>query len=526
MATLQIDGIGKVNIDDGFLKLSPEQQAAEVDAIAAQVRGGAPAAAATPAVERPLSEDEASTLAAVMAGQPKPDQLANRGSILPVGTTKEGKPTLALPVFLEGPRQTIMDLIEGRRTADQISGKEMFELGGLFAGAAAGGAAGTGAGVARAAAEREALAARPAPSPMAAPAAGVADDAVRTVAPAADDVALARAAAPEPVPPAPVAAIPEPPPTATTAEFKAAAKSYYKQMEDAGVEIAPQATRKLSDEVAAAAQKANIDPTLHPRGTAALKRVQDAADKPLSFERLDQLRQIVKEAGSSPDGGERRIAGVLTEKLDDFIEKIGGRDITAGDATAAKTAIGKAQELWSKFAKLDTVDDLVERAKISAPNFSGSGLENALRTEFRALAKNKQKMRSFTTGEQKAIKRVAKGTVGSNIARAGGKLAPTGIVSGTLSSGLGATIGTMIGIGPVAGAAVATGGGFTARALATKLTQRHVAQLETIIRNGGESRAASAALARARTTLQSLEALSEDAALPTTSAAADARQRR
>ena len=37
MATLEIDGIGKVDIDDAFLKLTPEQQAVEVDAIAAQI---------------------------------------------------------------------------------------------------------------------------------------------------------------------------------------------------------------------------------------------------------------------------------------------------------------------------------------------------------------------------------------------------------------------------------------------------------------------------------------------------------
>jgi hypothetical protein len=511
MATLNIDGIGKVNIDDGFLSLSPEQQAVEVDAIAAQVRGGPAAAPAAPA-GAPLSEEEASTLAAVMAGQPKPDQLANRGSILPVGTTKEGEPTLALPGFLEGPRQTIMDLIEGKRTASQITGKEMFELGSLFAGSAAGGAAGTGAGVARAAAEREALAARPAATPPPIPS-GVTGEAVQAVAPAADDVALARAAAPPA--PSPVAAIPEPPPTATTAEFKAAAKSYYKQMEDAGVEIAPQATRRLSDEVATAAQKANIDPTLHPRGTAALKRVQEVGDKPLTFERLDQLRQIVKEAGSSPDGGERRIAGILTDKLDDFVEKLGGAEVTAGDAAVAKSAIGKAQEIWSKFAKLETVDDLVERAKISAPNFSASGFENALRTEFRALAKNKQKMRTYTEREQEAIKKVAKGTVTSNTARAGGKFAPTGVVSTVLSGGAGAAVGG--GIGAVALPAA----GFIARQLATVLTRRHVAQLETVIRNGGESRAASAALARARSTLQSL---TEDASLPTTSAATDQRR--
>lgn len=38
MANLQIDGIGSVTIDDAFLSLPPEKQAAEVDAIAATIR--------------------------------------------------------------------------------------------------------------------------------------------------------------------------------------------------------------------------------------------------------------------------------------------------------------------------------------------------------------------------------------------------------------------------------------------------------------------------------------------------------
>lgn len=511
MASLQIDGIGKVEIDDAFLKLSPEQQAAEVDAIAAQVRGGPPPAAAAPAAPQHVRADprfqteQDAFIEDLMARQPPPEQptdVVARGSILPVGQTREGKPVLALPGFLEGPRQTIMDLLDGKKTARDLSGREVFELGALFAGAAAGGPAGTGAGIARAAAEREAAAARPAPA--AAP-----EAAATAAAPAADDAALAAAARP----PAP-SAVPAPGPTATTAEFRTAAKSYYKQMEDSGVQVAASGTRKLADEVKTAAEKANIDPTLHPRGTAALKRVEAAADKPLSFERLDQLRQIVKEAGSSPDKGEQRIAGILTDALDEFVAKAGGTDIAAGDAATAKTALGHARSLWEKFAKLDTVDDLVERAKISAPNFSGSGLENALRTEFRALAKNKSKMRTFSAKEQDAIKRVAKGTATSNIARGAGKFAPTGIVSTVLGGGAGAAVGG--GIGAVA-VPVA---GFAARQLATVLTRRHVAQLETIIRNGGESRAAAAALTRARSRLQFLEQ-ADQAALPTASAATE-----
>lgn len=491
MATLEIDGIGKVEIDDGFLKLSPDQQAIEVDAIAAQIRGTAPAVA-----DRPMTEEEQSTLAAIQGAGPRPDPLAKRGSVLPVGKTKEGETVMALPGFLEGPRQTIMDLIEGRRTADQISGKEIFDLGGLFAGSAAGGPAGTGAGIARAAAEREALASRPpALPPEAVPAAPGAAAAAPEPTPAPVAAAVPETAAPEPVIP----------PSATTEEFRQGAKSFYKKMEDAKVEIAPQTTRRLVDDVNAAVERVAYDKDLHPGAAAALKRINDIADQPLSFQKLDILRQIAKEAGASPKAGERKVSEVIIEKIDDLVGKLTDKDVTAGDAKAAAESIFQARHLWSKVAKLDEVANLVERARISAANFSGSGFENALRTEFRALAKNKAKMRTFTKGEQEAIKRIAKGSVGSNAARAGGKLAPTGIVSASLSSGLGASIGTALGVGPFAGAAATTGIGFTARALATKLTQRHVDQLESVIRNGGGSPSANRTLARSQAVLKALK---------------------
>lgn len=46
MAMLQIDGVGDVEVDDAFLTLPPDRQAAEVDAIALKVRGPSASAAA------------------------------------------------------------------------------------------------------------------------------------------------------------------------------------------------------------------------------------------------------------------------------------------------------------------------------------------------------------------------------------------------------------------------------------------------------------------------------------------------
>lgn len=500
MATLNIDGVGKVDIDDAFLSLPPDKQAQEVDFIASQLKGGAaPAATNVPQADIPTARtdpnggitDEQVAMAQFEQNNPKPDELASRGSILPIGRDKEGGLTLALPSFLEGPRKTVMDLIEGRRTADQISGKEMFELGSLFGGAPAGGPAGTGAGIARAAAQREAVAATPEIAPPAAVPA-VASEA----APAAVEKAVV-AAVPE-TPPA-TAAAPAIPKAATTEELKASAKSFYKQAEDAGVVVKPESIRPVANEIFDTISKEGLDPTLHPRSTAAMKRIDDLADQPLSLQTLEVLRRVANAAGKGMDKDEGRIAGIIKDKLDDFMSGLSEKDLVTGDAKAASELLPKARDLWSKVAKLEHVDDLVERAKIGAPNFSGSGLENALRTEFRALAKNQRAMRTFTPQEQKAIKKIAMGTPASNAARAAGKFAPTGVVSTVLSGGGGAAIG-----GPV-GAVALPAAGFLARRLATAMAERYIKQLETTIRNGGDSAIAMDALKRSRASLEFLK---------------------
>lgn len=494
MATLEIDGVGKVDVDDGFLKLPPEQQAAEVDAIAAHVRGGAapaPVAASEPRTSPGGVTDEQVAMAGIEQNNPKPDELASRASLLPLGRTKEGDLTLALPGFLEGPRKTIMDLIEGRRTADQISGREMFELGSLFAGAPAGsGSLGlTGA--------------KATPTAVEATAPAAAEQVAGKVAPVAEDVA--RTAAPETVA-APVAGeAPKPAPVAaeapkTTAELKADAKSFYKQAEDAGVVVKPEAIRPAVNEIADKVFKEGIDPTLHPRATAALKRIDEVADQPLTFQTIETLRRVANAAGKGLDKDEGRIAGIIKDGIDDFISGLSPKDLVQGDGKVAAEMLPKARDLWSKVAKLETVENLVDRAKLSAPNFSGSGMENALRTEFRALAKNAREIKTFTPQEQKAIRKIAMGTTASNAARQMGKFAPTGVVSTVLSGGAGLASG-------IPGGAIALpAAGYIARQLATAMTERYIKQLEATIRAGGDSVIASEALKKSKASLELLKA--------------------
>lgn len=453
MPILEIDGVGKVEVGNEFMSLPPDRQAAEVDAIAATLH----AQSAQPQ----MLSDEQVAVAGAEQNAPPPDALKARGSILPIGRTQEGNLVPALPEFLEGPRKAIMDLLDGRRTADQISGKEIFELGSLFAGS--GPAAGTGKGIARAAAEKEIVGPK---APVAAP-------------------------------PAPVAS-PTAPLTGTPAEIQAMSKSYYKAAEDAGVVIKAESFKSLADALIQTAKNGGLDETLTPNSVAVVKRLNKARSEPLSFEKLDLLRQVATDAQTAARPSDKRIAGEIVSKIDDYIANLAGTDVISGDPKIAADTIVKARGLWSVVRKLETMEQMIESAKISAPNFSGSGFENAIRTEFRQLAKSQKRLRYFSADEQAAIKKVAKGGPVENTARTVGKFAPTGVVSSVLSGGAGAAIG-----GPV-GAVAVPAAGFVGRALATALTQRNVGKLKAIIRAGGESPIANAAVSRSKNALKSI----------------------
>jgi len=134
--------------------------------------------------------------------------------------------------------------------------------------------------------------------------------------------------------------------------------------------------------------------------------------------------------------------------------------------------------LWSQASKSDAIETLIDRAKISASNFSGSGMENALRTEFRALAKDPAKMRLFAPDEREAIRKVAMGGPVDNVMRFIGKFAPTSLVSGALSSGTGVLFG-----GPI-GAVALPAAGFAARQGATAMTKRNADMAAALMRGG------------------------------------------
>lgn len=261
--------------------------------------------------------------------------------------------------------------------------------------------------------------------------------------------------------------------------LKDQANAAYQAADQSGVVIAGKSLDDAVDDIVVAAQGAGIDRTIHPKATAALSRLVEAKGVDRSLKDMDILRRVVKSAAASNEADERRIAGLMIDRLDDYIGNLKPSDVTAGDAPAAVRALSDARDLWSRMRKGEIMEGLIERAKTRSSQFSGSGYENALRTEFRSLAMNPKRMRGFTPDERSAIKKVAEGGPIENALRFIGKFAPRGIVSTTLAGGGGYALG-----GPL-GSAALMGAGEVGRRGATAMTANNARLASELVRSGG-----------------------------------------
>jgi hypothetical protein len=210
----------------------------------------------------------------------------------------------------------------------------------------------------------------------------------------------------------------------------------------------------------------------------ALEDLRETTGGDIDLEEVDVVRQMLRDIQAGKKPSERRMGAVLVERLDDYLDKLSAADVVAGNPMTATTILRDARSTWSRTKQGELIGELLERAELRAGQYSQSGMENAIRTEFRQLARNAKAMRTFTKAEQAAIRGVAEGEPIVNAMRYLGKLAPRGVVSASLGGGTGYLVG-----GPGGAAAVAGAGELGARA-AGAMTQSRAHQAQDLMLRG------------------------------------------
>lgn len=195
-----------------------------------------------------------------------------------------------------------------------------------------------------------------------------------------------------------------------------------------------------------------------------LRMTADFSGSTMTPKQMRQVRKSLSNAAGSADPSEARIGVKMLRAFDEFTSPL-------------TPEIAEANRLFTQAMRGDMIDVAVELAGARAGQFTGSGFENALRTEFRKLDRQiiNKKLKGLSKEQIEAIKKVARGGPIENILRGIGKAAPTGVVSAGIGGGMPFLIGTSIG-GPALGTAAAIGTmgtGTVARKLATGATIRN-----------------------------------------------------
>lgn len=265
-------------------------------------------------------------------------------------------------------------------------------------------------------------------------------------------------------------------------KLKGQAGALYQAAEESGVKAAPKLTSKLADTMRSMADEANL---IAPDGTISanygaiddvLKVVGKYADKPMSPGQMQIVRETFQEAAKQP-GRQGKIATGMLRKFDEF-------------TTAVAPQLREGDALWSKAMKGSRIEEAVELAGARAGQFSGSGFENALRTEFRALDRKivKGEIKGLSQPEIEAIKKVARGGKIEGFLRWVGKAAPTSPVNAAMGGGMPFLVGNTLG-GPVAGAAAGLGtmvAGTVGRVAATSMQKSNSDVAAALARSGGK----------------------------------------
>jgi hypothetical protein len=267
----------------------------------------------------------------------------------------------------------------------------------------------------------------------------------------------------------------------TTQELADQAGALYQAARASGVTSTPQASTKVADAISSIAKSENVVlPSgkvnqTYPKIAGVLNVFDEYKGLPLDVGQMQAIRRNLQDAAKSVDPGERRIATLMLGEFDDF-------------AHGVAPELAEASNLYWRSKMGEMIDEAIELADNRSSQYSQSGMENALRTQFRQLNAQiiKGRVPGVTPELAKQVKLVADGGPIENLARSVGKFSVRGpvsaipsILAGTAGAGLGGPVGAAL-----AGGAVALPAEL-ARTVAEKGTMNNALIASALARSGG-----------------------------------------
>lgn len=219
---------------------------------------------------------------------------------------------------------------------------------------------------------------------------------------------------------------------ATAADLKKQSKAFYKQAEDAGLQVRSASLNKLHTDIKSKLSKLSYDPSLREehRGLEnALGRLSNAKI-PLTLEELDNIYRSTRPLSlnwTNPEG--RMMANTFRKEFSNFLDQLKPQDIITKKGSAS-SIIGdwrNARHVWKQEEKMKLLEQAATDAEIDAEiRGVGGDLANAQRKNVGRLLKDIKRQKDFrwSPDEIQAMEEFVKGGVTRKVSRLAGSLSP------------------------------------------------------------------------------------------------------
>lgn len=258
-------------------------------------------------------------------------------------------------------------------------------------------------------------------------------------------------------------------------DLKAVARGMFKEVDESGAALKTDFFAQKVYQAAQRAEKELIDSELDGPAVRLYNILADRtrrayeSGKGITLGELHNMRQIAQDIVMK-GGGDR--TGRFADQIVDLIDDIAANLKPAQMQFPGNRIGGNVNEMgkwlmngigtWSRARRVGLIEEAIYKAQNQA-----SGVENGLRTQFRALLQNPKTRNLFSAAEKEAIEKVANGTGLSNLSRL---LGTFGFDLGSGRNAIGGALGLLAG-GPV-GAIIGTGARKASEVMATRAGQR------------------------------------------------------
>ena len=268
-------------------------------------------------------------------------------------------------------------------------------------------------------------------------------------------------------------------------QLKGTARGIYKEIDDAGAIVKPEAYNTLVNNIVKETKSAGLDKTITPKATQAVNRFVEKIGDSVTVSELDTLRKVAQNAAKAIEPAEKALGVRMIGLVDDFLDSAGANALGSASPGANISGIGKkykvARGLWGRARKSELLQESFEKARNQA-----SGFENGVRTQFRSILNNKKYSKLFTPDERDAMKLVVRGDKKQNFAKLIGRRGfSEGGAMNIVGGALGATAGGVMFGAP--GAVIVPLVGQVSRKLAQRMTAKGADFADQVIRAGKDA---------------------------------------